>query len=282
MMNQCVVSGCGQAISRKGHKLCYPHWKAEQAGKLKTCPGCEAIHTGDLCPNCDENPADTFGPASLTSTKLGEKLGVKSRKMNLVLAELGWIEKYTKGWTPTKQGNDLGAELRTARNGVPYVVWPESIFDQKALLRSFESLKVTTGKVAVADVGMAEGEIYTTEEDFRRKYPATIRTSDGHLVRSRAEAMIDNYLYLNSIVHAYERKLPIDEEVYCDFYLPGAKVYIEFWGMESKPAYRKRKEEKQAIYQRYGLNLVELSDKEVESLDDYLPRLLLPYGIDCT
>jgi hypothetical protein len=48
------------------------------------------------------------------------------------------------------------------------------------------------------------------------------------MVRSRAEVLIDNWLYMQGIVHAYERRLPIEEECYCDFYLPKG-VYIEFW-----------------------------------------------------
>ena len=285
MMTQCLVSGCEQSITRKGHSLCYPHWKAQQSGKVKTCGSCDVLHEGDLCPNCDDNPADTLGPASLTSTKLGESLGVSSRKMNLILSELGWIEKYTKGWTPTRQGNDLGAELKTARSGVPYVIWPESIKDNKALTSTFQSLKSPSSPATESEEQTAEAiEVQTTKagSDFRSRFPAKIRTHDGHMVRSRAEAMIDNYLYLNQIIHAYERKLPIEEDAYCDFYLPAAKLYIEFWGLEDKPAYRERKQTKLTIYEKYGMNLIELTDKEIENLDDNFPRLLLPYGIDCT
>lgn len=285
MPTRCLISGCKETITRQGHALCYPHWKAQQSGKVKTCGACSALHEGDLCPNCDINPAHTLGPASLTSTKLGEALGVSSRKMNLILAELGWIEKYTKGWTPTRQGNDLGAELKTARNGVPYVIWPESIQSNKALTQTCESLQSTPGPDTESDTQESETiETETTKpgSDFRSRFPAKIRTQDGHMVRSRAEAMIDNYLYLNQIIHAYERKLPIEEEAYCDFYIPAAKLYIEYWGLEDKPAYRERKQVKQAIYQKYGMNLIELTDKDIENLDDSFPRLLLAYGIDCS
>lgn len=51
-------------------------------------------------------------------------------------------------------------------------------------------------------------------DGFREKFPATHRAADGHMVRSRAEMLIDNWLYMAEIVHAYERKLPIEEDVY--------------------------------------------------------------------
>ena len=118
--------------------------------------------------------------------------------------------------------------------------------------------------------------------DLRTRFPAKYRATDGHYVRSRAELAIDNWLYMHAIIHIYEQKLPVEEDAYCDFYLPQGKVYIEYWGMEKDPAYAQRKKEKQAIYARYGLNLVELADAELENLDDNLARLLLPFGVDCT
>ena len=120
--------------------------------------------------------------------------------------------------------------------------------------------------------------------DFRSKFPANIRTNDGHLVRSRAEAIIDNTLYNYGLVHAYERKLPITEIVYSDFYIPALKgsqaVYIEFWGFENEPRYLKRKRDKKDIYDKYNLNLIEIDDKHIENLDDHLPRMLLEFGIN--
>jgi hypothetical protein len=80
------------------------------------------------------------------------------------------------------------------------------------------------------------------------------------------------------IVHAYEKKLPIEEDVYSDFYIPTGKVYIEYWGYENDPKYLARKQKKIELYKKYGFNLIELQDKEVQDLDDVLPRLLLKYG----
>jgi len=60
----------------------------------------------------------------------------------------------------------------------------------------------------------------------------------GHVVRSLSEKNIDDYLFRENIVHAYER--PVNTrfgELISDFYIPaGAQqgshaVYIEFWGM---------------------------------------------------
>lgn len=91
--------------------------------------------------------------------------------------------------------------------------------------------------------------------------------------------LIDNWLYMAEIPHAYERKLPIEEEVYSDFYIPTGKVYIEYWGYENNEKYLARKAEKLEIYKKYDFNLIELNDKDVENMDDILPVLLLKYGV---
>lgn len=115
------------------------------------------------------------------------------------------------------------------------------------------------------------------ENNFRTKFPATFRTEDGHLVRSRAEQIIDNWLYHKGIAHAYERRVPIEEEVYCDFFIPiGQKVWIEFWGIDEEK-YNKRKELKKGFYHKHNKNLIELIDRDIENLDDIMPIKLRPF-----
>ena len=91
--------------------------------------------------------------------------------------------------------------------------------------------------------------------------------------------MIDNWLYTEEFVHAYERKLPVEEEVYSDFYLPIGKVYIEYWGLENDEKYLERKKAEQAIYEKYDFKLIELNEADIKNLDDELPRRLLKFGI---
>ena len=43
--------------------------------------------------------------------------------------------------------------------------------------------------------------------------------------------------------------------------------------------YKERKQVKIDLYKKYDLNLIELSDKHVENLDDHLPRMLLKFDI---
>ncbi|UYM16349.1 hypothetical protein [Endozoicomonas euniceicola] len=214
-------------------------------------------------------------PKLLTASAIGHSISLPARRVNALLSELGWIKKSMKGWQVTPQGQLLGGhQQEDYRSGVPYATWPKSIIEHKALQLSLKEIK---GDLSHA-IGLsqpADSEV----ENFRSKFPAKLRSADGHMVRSKAEMLIDNWLYIAEIVHAYERKLPVDEDVYCDFYIPTGKVYIEFWGLENDKKYQKRKAEKIKIYEKYNLNLIQLNDNEIQNLDDVLPRLLLKFGV---
>ena len=207
----------------------------------------------------------------LNSTRVGKHFGMSPTNINRIFNEIGWIDKAVKGWKITPQGKKVGGQQREHhRSGVPYVVWPESILNHDAL-------KQRTAEEKGEDE--PSGEEDKKAQSFRDRFPASHRTADGHFVRSRAEMLIDNWLYMNELVHAYERKLPIEEEVYSDFYIPTGKVYIEFWGMENDPNYVDRKKRKIEIYRKYDLRLIELRDEDIANLDDILPRELLRFEI---
>lgn len=161
------------------------------------------------------------------------------------------------------------------KNGVPFVLWNEDLINNKHLVRT---IGIGEGTQDSDDKEIVEAD--KELQDIRLKYPADKRTSDGHYVRSRAELLIDNYFYSNGIVHAYEKKLNIDEVVYCDFYLPEKKIYVEFWGMEDDEKYLERKRKKLEIYARYGFTLVELSDSDIENLDEALEGKLRKAGFN--
>ncbi|QSF43805.1 glycerol kinase [Paenibacillus tianjinensis] len=211
----------------------------------------------------------------LSAVALSQHFGVSKLRMNPILSELGLLQKGVKGWLITKLGESIGGkQFEYDRNGVPYVCWEASILTNKRLLETIKELRGESVETAIEN-----RKIETVAVGFREKYEATHRSADGHYVRSRAEMLIDNWLYMSEIVHAYERKLPIEEDVYCDFYLPVGKVYIEFWGLENDARYNERKKIKLEIYKKYGFNLIEIDDKDILNLDDIFPKKLLKFGI---
>lgn len=232
---QCLVAGCKSAVQKHGHTLCYEHWKASR--QVAEVPATYHVANGAEAAHGENN-------GMLSATTLGEHFKLDAKQINRVLVDLGWIEKDGNGWKPTELGEKLKAHKNIYfKNKVPYVVWHSDICKSRILQKAVnELLSVELTPVPAISSSPVNEDAADKSEGFRERFPPTIRASDGHMVRSRGEAMIDGLLYENRIVHAYERLVPIEQAMYCDFYLPEFNLYIEFWGMESNPKYKARKE----------------------------------------
>jgi hypothetical protein len=217
----------------------------------------------------------------LNATAIGKHFNVSSQRFNLLINELGWIEKTVAGWRITGLGRNIGGkQFEDERHGGTYVLWPENVLNNKDILELFE--EKPKKDIAITIVEKADSE---TVYDFRKTYPAEYRTKDGHYVRSKAEQIIDDSLYLWGIPHAYEKKLPnTDHNVYSDFHIPSGKgrpkaVYIEYWGMENDEKYNQRKNKKIEIYNSLGLNLIQLNDADIKNIEDALQKYLRQHEI---
>ncbi|KOO10491.1 glycerol kinase, partial [Vibrio xuii] len=155
-------------------------------------------------------------------------------------------------------------------SGQQFVVWHDSIVRNKRL------------KQSVLEFSGHDAEAHATDKSlssFRQKFEAKHRTLDGHYVRSKGELIIDNWLYMNGIVHAYDRQLPIEPDVLSDFYLPQGKVYLQFWGRDNGTISDKEREQIRSIYQAHQFELIEVFPEEIDQLDNVLPSKLREYGI---
>ncbi|MBK7307641.1 MAG: glycerol kinase [Chitinophagaceae bacterium] len=175
----------------------------------------------------------------LSVKAIAPHFSISAPRLNLLLNELGWIEKTVAGWGLTKLGKSLGGrQFEHETSGGTYVLWPDMVLENKDLLEQFQETpkEKAVSKEVNPIINKSDND---TVEDYRKKYPADYRTKDGHYVRSKAELTIDDSLYLWGIAHAYEKKLPnTTENVYSDFHIPSGNgrpkaVYIEYWGMEN-------------------------------------------------
>lgn len=261
------------------------HWELTEKGyetwaEMKTTPKFGTYIVWDE--NCDPYEfLDIKKVEFISASVIAETFNTSARRMNQILSELWYIEPNVKGWKLTTLWEQIWAKEYEHTSWGTYVKWNSDILLNKSLLRSLWLEAPVEDKQAEDKEDKKETK--TPEEIFRAKFPAQYRTKDWHNVRSRGEVIIDNSLYEYGLAHAYERKLPVEEDVYSDFYIPsqdGHKaVYIEYWGLEDQERYEERKKVKKAIYDKYNLNLIELTNKHIDNLDDYLPRMLLEFGI---
>lgn len=272
-------------IERKNDKWVLTDLGKQKGGQTRNNPkyGEYIVWPEDLSFESNSQQKDKL--KLLNATSIGKHFNVSNQRLNLILSELGWIEKDIAGWRITKLGKGLGGkQFEHETSGGTYVIWPESVLSNKNLTSVFNdtlSFSVNDNIVSPLNPKPSKEELSSKNnlDNFREKFPTTFRTRDGHMVRSRAEVIIDNALYDYKLVHAYERKLPIEEDVYSDFFIPTENVYIEYWGLENDPKYLQRKKVKLEVYKKYEFKLIELDDADISNLDDNLPRKLLKFNI---
>lgn len=123
-------------------------------------------------------------------------------------------------------------------------------------------------------------KLYEIKNKTKRNYIESINKSellcykcdDGHYVRSRGEKIIDDFLYKNRIVHAYENKICFEENYLYDFYLPEKDVYIEFWGIENNENYIKNRKEKQYLYSKQKKNVISLEPEDIKDIENIITK----------
>ena len=126
-------------------------------------------------------------------------------------------------------------------------------------------------------------DITILDDSYEGKFTCT----DGHIVKSKSETIIDNWLFDHNIPHAYEKKLPIDanesHDLHPDFCLPGYgddpdDIYIEYWGYnESNVEYTKSKNYKMKAYKQLKVTVICLQEKDIMDINASMTRKLKFY-----
>lgn len=193
------------------------------------------------------------------------------RQINRVLAELGLQVHSVLGWELTEQGRRLGGQQEESENsGAFYVTWPHEIVDHPVVHRELERLSQPEA---------AAGETAPADDLFAQPEPPPQRGIDGHVLESALERQVCNWLYLAQLPHAYQRPLPVEEELLADFYLPSARVYIECWEGEEPHERLTVKLRKRDLCRELGLAVIEVNAGDADRLDEVLGRALLERGI---
>jgi hypothetical protein len=187
-------------------------------------------------------------------SNLAQLYKIPARLLNCLLADMGWIEAYAKGWQVTTIGKSYGGVQHTSeKSGVPFVMWPKSIVETEALKNSLRYLR----------------------DNINNK------SLNGHQLLNPEHCQIANWLYLLRQVYRYQQPVYFKDEKYLipDFYLPSHQINIDFWPESLSPDQLAQQLEKREIYQHYQLSFIEIQNDQLEDLDNYLSKELLKFGI---
>lgn len=190
-------------------------------------------------------------------SSLAKRAGLPARLFNRLLAELGWIEAFAKGWQLTVLGKHYGGlQSQDEETGIPYVMWPRTLLDEPSVINSVAYFS-----------------------DFSEKQQ--LQALNGLQTRSSAHSVIASWLYALGLVYSYQRELhlPKDTVLTPDFYLPQSHLCIDYWP-ESLPADALASQlAKREIYKKHNINSIELDAKGLLDLDHELARELMQLGV---
>jgi hypothetical protein len=196
------------------------------------------------------------------------------RLINRALAELGLQVHTVLGWELTDQGRRLhGQQEESENSGAFYVTWPHEIVDHPVIHRELQRLS-DSGIESTVEVSAVADDLFAAAEA-----DSCHQGVDGHGLDTALERQVCNWLYMAQLAHAYRRSLPVEEVLFADFYLPGARVYIECWELEEPHERLSLKLKKQDVYRDMKLQLVEVHARDIDRLDETLGRALQDLGI---
>lgn len=125
-------------------------------------------------------------------------------------------------------------------------------------------------------IHLSEDHIYSVEDIY---YGGRYIAKDGHVVKSKAELEIDNYLYDHNIKHVYEKEILLEGMyLHPDFYLPEEDIYIEHWGYgPENEDYTQKKLHKMELYSRAKLRMIYTNKEDVNNLSSILEEKIKEY-----
>jgi len=127
-------------IERKNEKWILTELGVKKGGQTRTNPkfGEFIVWPENISINEAKNPTKDK-PKLLNATAIGKNFEISSQRFNLLLNELGWIEKTVAGWRLTSLGKTLGGkQFEHETSGGTYVLWPETVLKNKDILELFD------------------------------------------------------------------------------------------------------------------------------------------------
>lgn len=202
----------------------------------------------------------------LSATVLGKSYGLTAREVNRLLAELGWLKHGVQGWELTSWGEQNGGiQLENEASASFYVVWPQAVTNAPAL-----SARLKQAASIFGDEQTIATDLFADQTDWQG--------DDGHSHKHKLHLQVCQWLYLAGLAHACHKRLPVDEVLFADFYLPAAHIYIECWVDENSTALAQRMKRK-AFYESTGFTVIDLEGSDGQQLDEVLTRQLRKHGV---
>ena len=262
-----------QRVSPGGMQRYYPHLSARQINRA-------------LC----ELGLQKQTRAGLEVTELGKRFGgLQDRDEDHALAVVSWPHELVDNPVIHRELNRLvgdGAEPTAAQSGersmqnTPPSSSPDTLHAEQRAAQGAAPGEATAAQDDTRGRASGNtGDLFANDEspaslsDEERVY----RSLDGRSVASLLQLRVCDWLYEAQLAHAYQRRLPIEEELCADFYVPIAGLYVECWEREVPTGDLTRRLRVREVCRDLGLAYLEVAAADIDRIDELLSKHLEPY-----
>jgi hypothetical protein len=213
------------------------------------------------------HPAIIEITASLISaTQIGKHVDLPANIINQLLANIGWLEPFAKGWNITSIGQQQGGvQQSNDQTGVPYVMWSRGLLSHSFLQTKISHFK---GEPDATPTALLGDQTYYT-------------TIDGYRVLSRDELLIAHTLYINNICAVYRQAMMVEggDIIEPTFYLPHSCVYVFFHPSQVSPHILAQQLELQTKISSQAIRSVFIGSDDLFNLNHVLLKAFISLGV---
>lgn len=209
---------------------------------------------------------------------------LSAAQINRTLREIGLQRHTPNGLEVTALGQRFGGRQEfDEEHALAVISWPHELVDDPVIHRELNRL-AGSGRVVTppdADEGAAVTDTEGTADLFAASGDGSAATADrgqppercgldGHRLASLLQLRVCDWLYEAQLAHAHRRRLPVEEELVADFYVPAAGLYIECWEAEIATPELTRRLRTREVCRELGLAYLEVAAADMDRIETLL------------
>ena len=212
------------------------------------------------------------------SDKMIEEYKKEDQKINYIkmahecFAQAADIDKsHIEAWYNKGHMEVLMSKIKEAVSSFDNVINLNKNYDNKEGISLFDEIKRDRG------VSVKASEIMERSENAE----PTFRAKTGHLVKTRAEVEIANFLFNNNLLFQYNAVATwADKDDFrSTFYVPKLDLYIDHHSYDYLKEYQKTMKAKIKQYEKHKKKNIYITSEEEKNIEEALKLKMKPYAI---
>ena len=212
------------------------------------------------------------------SDKMVEQYREEDKKGNFInrahecFAQAAEIDRnHIEAWYNKGHMEVLMNKIKEAVQSFDNVINLNKSYENKEAISLFDEIKIERG------VQVKASEMMERSENIQ----PTFKTKTGHLVRTRAEMMIANFLFDNNLLFQYNNVATWadKDEFRASFYIPKLDLYIDHHPYDYLKEYQKVMKAKLKQYEKHKKKHIYIASEDEKNIEEAIRLKMKPYII---